>query len=207
MKYWMISGLLLDFSSTSVNTSSTSAADSEKTARQSRGKRRSVRQQGESAPPLPHPSTPPPSTASPRDIFFRYMVMSAPLSDTEAEMFTRGRELEDRSSGGKSGERGSCERFLAPTRDHELCSLLVDGCFRGLPSLSSGATSAEELFTGRVSPARSDFSCTRSGFSAQRTLEGKTETKRTSGSSLTTAWREGAGTWGGNLLQDVGVLL
>lgn len=88
----MISGLLLDFSSTSVNTSSTSAADSGKHyighpggACGLNGARR-----GRS-----------PSTASPRDIFFRYVVMSAALSDTAADMLTRGREPEERSSGEK----------------------------------------------------------------------------------------------------------
>lgn len=49
--------------------------------------------------------SPLPSTASPRDIFFRYIVMSAALSDTEADMLTRGRELEDTSSGKKHKER------------------------------------------------------------------------------------------------------
>lgn len=36
---------------------------------------------------------------------------------------------------------------------------------RKLPSLSSGVTSEEPVFTGRVRPASRDFSCTRSGFS------------------------------------------
>lgn len=40
-----------------------------------------------------------PSTASPLDIFFRYIVMSAALSETEADMLTRGREPVDKSSG------------------------------------------------------------------------------------------------------------
>lgn len=39
-----------------------------------------------------------PSTASPLDIFFRYIVMSAALSETEADMLTRGREPVDMSS-------------------------------------------------------------------------------------------------------------
>lgn len=72
--------------------------------------------------------------------------MSAALSDTEAEMLTRGRDPEDRSSGGggrKVEMDGSgSEQLMGP----------------GSPSRSSGGTSAEELFTGRVSPARSDFS-------------------------------------------------
>lgn len=93
--------------------------------------------------------------------------MSAALSDTEAEMLTRGREPEDRSSAGGGGRKVDTDgsgsgQLMGP----------------GSPSRSSGGTSAEELFTGRVSPARSDFSWTRSGFSAQRTLEGtKTEAK------------------------------
>lgn len=40
-----------------------------------------------------------------------------------------------------------------------------------LPSLSSVDTSAEELFTGKVSPARRDFSWTKSGFSAHKLLK------------------------------------
>lgn len=93
MKYWMISGLLLDFSSTSVNTSNTSIVDRE------RKKQHCMlfssfwyRFKCETA------GSPLPSTASPLDIFFRYIVMSAALSETEADMLTRGREPVDMSS-------------------------------------------------------------------------------------------------------------
>lgn len=40
-----------------------------------------------------------PSTASPFDIFFRYIVMSAALSENEADMLTKGREPAAKSSG------------------------------------------------------------------------------------------------------------
>lgn len=43
-----------------------------------------------------------PSTASPFEIFFRYIVMSAGPSGTEADMLTRARDPVDRSS--KRGE-------------------------------------------------------------------------------------------------------
>lgn len=113
--------------------------------------------------------------------------MSAALSDTEADMFTRGRELEDRSSGRKRSERfmskalGFSGYDLPHSKTTGFCSVSRRFLFYvrkpvlGLPSLSSGATSAEELFTGSVSPARSDFSCSRSGFSAHRTLGEKSQ--------------------------------
>lgn len=94
MKYWMISGLLLDFSSTSVNTSSTSVAVRKKRVSYSLWYR--IHTWGIAAAVCLLPST-----APPLDIFFKYIVMSAALRDTEAEMLTRGREPADTSSGGE----------------------------------------------------------------------------------------------------------
>lgn len=88
----MISGLLLDFSSTSINTSNTSITDGKKTAHYSLRYKIYVCEIAATVCYLP-------STASPLDIFFRYMVMSAALSETEADMLTRGREPVDMSSG------------------------------------------------------------------------------------------------------------
>lgn len=66
--------------------------------------------------------------------------------------------------GKKEQEQSLSSDERAPCENEEDIRRLV-------PSRSSGATSAEELFTGSVSPARRDLSWTRSGFSAHRTLE------------------------------------
>ena len=42
-----------------------------------------------------------PSTASPLDIFFRYLVMSAAVSGMDAAMLNRGRDPVDASSAGR----------------------------------------------------------------------------------------------------------
>lgn len=72
------------------------------------------------------------------------------------------------------------------------------------PSCSCGATSAD-FFTGRVSPASRDFSWTRSGFSAHRTLRSadtkKEDYAETNGSPVFMSFHILV-----NVLQDVRVL-
>lgn len=52
-----------------------------------------------------------PSTASPFDIFFKYIVMSAALSENEADMLTKGREPAAKSSGKEKKMRLKNSRF------------------------------------------------------------------------------------------------
>lgn len=59
-----------------------------------------------------------PSTASPLDIFFRYIVMSAALSETEADMLTRGREPVDMSSNRE--QKQSWSEVGVWRKEHEL---------------------------------------------------------------------------------------
>lgn len=72
------------------------------------------------------------------------------------------------------------ERQASWRSSHMLLCLLWCEVLEPLPSLSSAALSEEPDFTGRVSPASKDLSCTRSGFSVDSPLR---ERKKTQGNS------------------------
>lgn len=245
MKYWMISGLLLDFSSTSVNTSNTSIVD--------RGGQHciahfdtglNVKLRWVSYPPLPLLSTSSLGTlsclqrsAKPRQICWQGEGNQWTCRLTESRNnhgvklefegkntswkkniswisecnricrwdVTSGRTWRECWKVGLSNKQSDwwvvalcCYKlgidwWFVQTHVSTYHTLFDWRCLKGknanttqghartqrmlvcLPSLSSGATSAEERFTGNVSPASRDFSWTRSGFSADRALVGGEE--------------------------------
>lgn len=77
------------------------------------------------------------------------------------------------------------ERQASWRSSHVFLCLLWCEVLEHLPSLSSAALSEEPDFTGRVSPASKDLSCTKSGFSVESPL--KKREKKTQGNSLNKA--------------------